>query len=101
MNCNSCATYYNIGCFGHCGSIDTGFVATQAGTHQVVVSFLGARKVVEADFEVDEAIVIPNGTLNEDSEAYFTIIMPDGEDFTHSANEIDYTCFKVTTKISF
>lgn len=99
--CNSCETHFNIGCFGHCEVIETGFTATETGEHIVMLNFLGAVKNVVIDLEIGDPINIPAGNFNEDMEQFFTIQMPSGDDFTYTLDEIEYACFKVTTKISF
>jgi hypothetical protein len=99
--CNSCETHFNIGCFGHCEVIETEFVATETGEHIIMFNFLGAVRPIVIDLEIGDPINIPVGSFNEDSEQFFTIQMPSGDDFTYTADETEYACFKVKTRISF
>lgn len=100
-SCNSCQEHFTIGCFGHCEAIGTGFVATETGVHQIIVNFLGSVSTIEIELEIGEEITIPSGSINEDSETFFTIKRPNNQEYVHTFEAVNYSCFKVTVKISF
>lgn len=104
MDCKPDRIVLDVGCFTHCGKIDSGILANHSGIHKIYYDFRGVTSVVPTYARKGESIVLIN-TFNEDAEIYFRIKNPDGTDFVFSkfwpfaAYCSEHDLFKVTIKI--
>jgi len=100
--CGSCETYFSVGCFDHCDSVNTALPSTQSGVHTIRYHVRGVIHETTVSVEgIGLNILIPANFFNEDGEAYFTIVNPDDSVFTYPNNGTNYTCFKARMEITF
>jgi len=95
---------YNVGCFTHCGDINTGLIANHSGIHTIVFEFRSVVRTFETYARKGESIII-HDYFNEDSEQYFKVYEPNGHRYIFhkywpwAAHCQDYDLFKITIKI--
>ena len=82
MSSLCCTDNLFLGCFPSCGNVNTGLLATQAGTHTVEYFFLDAICATEIAGTIGIAFEIPADIFNEFGQSTFKIIQPDGVTFT-------------------
>lgn len=102
-----CKTYmepYDVGCFTHCGDIDTGLIANHSGIHTLMFEFRGVVRVFKTYARQGENIVI-HDYFNENGEQYFKIYEPNGHRYVFekywpwAAHCSQHDLFKITIKI--
>lgn len=74
----SCCNNY-IGKFAHNEDIQTGIIANATGEFIFKFDYLGNGFNIVVDGVVDEELVIPFGTLNENFTYHFTVEDPNGD----------------------
>lgn len=97
MDC--CKT--NLGKFPHNQNIDTGLVATQAGTHEFQFSAANFTELsYKKYFGIGDKIIIPKKVLNEDFVYSFVIKQPDGVTFKQDVDGVPCENFILRTYVS-
>ncbi len=95
---------YNVGCFTHCGDIDTGLIANHSGIHTIMFDFRGVNIRHKTYARKGQSIVI-HDYFNEDAEVLFKIFEPNGDRYVFSkywqyaAHCSEHDLFKITIKI--
>lgn len=102
MNCSCCCTNVLDYCKQDiCGNaIDFDVLAQVAGTHKLVVDFMGIQVKVMAVFGVGDKMIFPTNLLNENYQYTGNIYDPNGAKVIVRKNQIDYDCFKFQTTLS-
>lgn len=100
MSCNTeIKTGIKVGCFPHCGNIETCLTANVSGEHHIEYNFKG--QVVTFPFGAIQngKLCFPN-CFNECAEAHFRIVQPNGC-YLEFENQINFliTIKPVTNKI--
>jgi hypothetical protein len=95
---------YDVGCFTHCGKIDSGLIANHSGIHTIVFSFRGVTTTHKVYARKGQSIIF-NDYFNEDAETLFKIYEPNGDRYVfskywqHAAHCSEHDLFKITIKI--
>lgn len=103
-DCKEYMEPYDVGCFTHCGDIDTGLIANHSGIHTIMFDFRGVTRVFKTYARKGETIVI-HDYFNEDSEQYFKIFEPSGKRYVFekywpwAAHCSKHDLFKIKIKI--
>lgn len=94
MSCLCCTLVYDLGCFGHCDTVDTPLVAAQPGDHIIQWEFDGIiqRKTL-VGLLVNDDIDFPATDMNEYYTHKFKVVQPDGTVLTYTDGEDEYDCF--------
>jgi len=87
MSC--CNEVINLGCIDYCSAFDTGYTATQTGTHTMKV-YLGNSVVQTIDLGTLTAtvdnIIVPASSLNESKPNDIQVENPDGSLYEFSTD---------------
>ena len=103
-DCKEYMDVYDVGCFTHCGDIDTGLLANSSGIHTLMFDFRGVTRIVKVYARKGESIKIPN-KFNESSEQHFKIYDPIGQRYVFekywpwAAHCSKHDLFKIKIKI--
>ena len=76
-DCNKIYEIYDVGCFTHCGDIDTGLIANYSGIHTLVFTFRSTTFIFKEYARKGQTLKI-NNYFNEDAETTFKVFNPDG-----------------------
>jgi len=100
MSCNCCTNTLNYCDQNVCGEIDFDILAQVPGIHTLTTFFLNKKITIEKEFSVDELIIFPLDTLNENYEYKVELFDPNGDKIIIRKSDIDYDCFKFYTSIN-
>lgn len=100
MNCDSCTTYYPLGCFPHCSVIELDFTVPSDGTYKLEFHIGGIAKLHDHKAMLEgENLEFDTNCLNECAHTILKIYDEDGNLLTFSTGDCTYDGFEFKIEI--
>lgn len=100
MSCNCCcAATYDLCKSSVCDNLDFGFEAQEEGTYKLLLDFLDAEVILQADLEIDDEVLFDITGLNENMTFTGKLYSPSGKQIILSKDGTNYDCIKFKTAV--